>query len=67
VDELLDFLARDGKTSAILLYLEHLSVAGGFVSAGGWGLVHNTLLVIKTRPRPYNIKKISFRTSPVIF
>ncbi|MFP3481208.1 acetyl-CoA synthetase, partial [Burkholderia sp. SIMBA_057] len=25
VDDLLDFLARDGKTSAILLYLEHLS------------------------------------------
>ncbi|MDF2528646.1 MAG: protein acetyltransferase [Enterobacter mori] len=33
VDELLDFLARDSKTSAILLYLEHLSDARRFVSA----------------------------------
>ncbi len=33
VDELLDYLARDSKTSAILLYLEHLSDARRFVSA----------------------------------
>jgi acetyltransferase len=33
VDDLLDFLARDSKTSAILLYLEHLSDARRFVSA----------------------------------
>ncbi|MCK8238759.1 protein acetyltransferase, partial [Erwinia amylovora] len=30
-DDLLDFLARDGKTRAILLYLEHLSDARRFV------------------------------------
>lgn len=30
VDDLLDFLARDSKTSAILLYLEHLSDARRF-------------------------------------
>lgn len=28
VDDLLDFLARDSKTSAILLYLEHLAMPG---------------------------------------
>lgn len=33
VDELLDYLARDSKTSAILLYLEQLSDARRFVSA----------------------------------
>lgn len=33
VDDMLDFLARDGKTSAILLHLEHLSDARRFLSA----------------------------------
>jgi HD superfamily phosphohydrolase len=33
VDDLLDYLARDSKTSAILLYLEQLSDARRFVSA----------------------------------
>ncbi|MGS6265783.1 hypothetical protein ACVGWD_08235 [Enterobacter asburiae] len=37
VDELLDFLARDGKTSAILLYLEHLSEGRRFVWGAGSG------------------------------
>ncbi|SUG82134.1 acyl-CoA synthetase [Salmonella enterica subsp. enterica] len=37
VDELLDYLARDSKTSAILLYLEQLSDARRFVSAARSG------------------------------
>ncbi|MGS6339611.1 hypothetical protein ACVGWV_18940, partial [Enterobacter asburiae] len=52
VDELLDFLARDGKTSAILLYLEHLSDAPRFVSAAGPPLRQNPKHVIKNGPSP---------------
>ncbi|MGS6336027.1 hypothetical protein ACVGWV_00020, partial [Enterobacter asburiae] len=32
VYEVVYFVARDGKTSAIVVYVEHLSDAGGFVS-----------------------------------
>ncbi len=42
VDDLLDFLARDSKTSAILLYLEHLSDARRFVSAARSGFAKQT-------------------------
>ncbi|MEX5986175.1 protein lysine acetyltransferase, partial [Enterobacter hormaechei] len=48
VDELLDFLARDSKTSAILLYLEHLSDARRFVSASRSASRNKPILVIKS-------------------
>ena len=48
VDDLLDFLARDGKTSAILLYLEHLSDARRFVSASRSASRNKPILVIKS-------------------
>jgi len=47
-DDLLDFLARDGKTSAILLYLEHLSDARRFVSAARSASRNKPILVIKS-------------------
>lgn len=47
VDELLDYLARDSKTSAILLYLEHLSDARRFVSAARSASRNKPILVIK--------------------
>lgn len=52
VDELLDFLARDGKTSAILLYLEHLSDARRFVSASRSASRNKPILVIKSGRSP---------------
>ncbi|MCW1834543.1 bifunctional acetate--CoA ligase family protein/GNAT family N-acetyltransferase [Pantoea ananatis] len=48
VDDLLDFLARDGKTSAILLYLEHLSDARRFVSASRSASRNKPILIIKS-------------------
>ena len=48
VDDLLDFLARDGKTSAILLYLEQLSDARRFVSASRSASRNKPILVIKS-------------------
>lgn len=48
VDELLDYLARDTKTSAILLYLEHLSDARRFVSAARSASRNKPVLVIKS-------------------
>ena len=48
VDDLLDFLARDSKTSAILLYLEHLSDARRFVSAARSASRNKPILVIKS-------------------
>ncbi len=48
VDDLLDFLARDGKTSAILLYLEHLRDARRFVSAARSASRNKPILVIKS-------------------
>lgn len=48
VDELLDYLARDSKTSAILLYLEHLSDARRFVSAARSASRNKPVLVIKS-------------------
>ncbi|PJZ05091.1 protein acetyltransferase [Pantoea rodasii] len=48
IDDLLDFLARDGKTSAILLYLEHLSDARRFVSASRSASRNKPILVIKS-------------------
>ncbi|MGO3908872.1 acetate--CoA ligase family protein, partial [Huaxiibacter chinensis] len=52
VDELLDFLARDGKTSAILLYLEHLCDARRFVSAARSASRNKPILVIKSGRSP---------------
>lgn len=52
VDDLLDFLARDGKTSAILLYLEHLSDARRFVSAARSASRNKPILVIKSGRSP---------------
>lgn len=53
VDELLDFLAKDGKTSAILLYLEHLSDARRFVSAARSASRNKPILVIKSGRSPH--------------
>lgn len=47
-DDLLDFLARDGKTSAILLYLERLSDARRFVSAARSASRNKPIVVIKS-------------------
>ena len=52
VDELLDFLARDTKTSAILLYLEHLTDARRFVSAARSASRNKPILVIKSGRSP---------------
>jgi acetyltransferase len=48
VDDLLDFLARDSKTSAILLYLEHVSDARRFLSASRSASRNKPILVIKS-------------------
>lgn len=48
VDDLLDFLARDTKTSAILLYLEHVSDARRFLSASRSASRNKPILVIKS-------------------
>ncbi|MFP1557242.1 hypothetical protein ACLB1T_03775 [Escherichia coli] len=52
VDELLDYLARDSKTSAILLYLEQLSDARRFVSAARRASRNKPILVIKSGRSP---------------
>ncbi|MBJ3817018.1 bifunctional acetate--CoA ligase family protein/GNAT family N-acetyltransferase [Shimwellia pseudoproteus] len=52
VDELLDFLARDTRTSAILLYLEQLSDARRFVSAARSASRNKPILVIKSGRSP---------------
>ncbi|MDU4093871.1 MAG: bifunctional acetate--CoA ligase family protein/GNAT family N-acetyltransferase [Pantoea sp.] len=52
IDDLLDFLARDGKTSAILLYLERLSDARRFVSAARSASRNKPILVIKSGRSP---------------
>lgn len=52
VDELLDFLARDGKTNAILLYLEHLRDVRRFVSAARSASRNKPILVIKSGRSP---------------
>ncbi|MCL2891493.1 bifunctional acetate--CoA ligase family protein/GNAT family N-acetyltransferase [Brenneria tiliae] len=48
VDDLLDFLARDGKTSAILLHLEHIGDARRFLSAARSASRNKPILVIKS-------------------
>jgi acetyltransferase len=48
VDDLLDYLARDSKTSAILLYLEHVSDARRFLSASRSASRNKPILVIKS-------------------
>ncbi|SLM64311.1 MULTISPECIES: bifunctional acetate--CoA ligase family protein/GNAT family N-acetyltransferase [Dickeya] len=48
VDDLLDFLARDGKTSAILLHLEHISDARRFLSSARSASRNKPILVIKS-------------------
>ena len=48
VDDLLDFLARDSKTSAILLHLEHIKDARRFMSASRSASRNKPILVIKS-------------------
>ncbi len=52
VDELLDYLSRDSKTTAILLYLEQLSDARRFVSAARSASRNKPILVIKSGRSP---------------
>lgn len=52
VDELLDYLARDSKTKAILLYLEQLSDARRFVSVARSASRNKPILVIKSGRSP---------------
>ncbi|NDL63943.1 bifunctional acetate--CoA ligase family protein/GNAT family N-acetyltransferase [Acerihabitans arboris] len=52
VDDVLDFLARDSKTSAILLHLEHLSDARRFLSAARGAARNKPILVIKSGRSP---------------
>lgn len=52
VDELLDYLARDAKTGAILLYLEHLHDARRFLSAARSAARNKPILVIKSGRSP---------------
>ncbi|MGS6185703.1 hypothetical protein, partial [Enterobacter asburiae] len=46
------FLGGDGKTSAILIYLEHLSDAGSFVAAARSAAPNKPILVIKSGRSP---------------
>ncbi|MTH45803.1 bifunctional acetate--CoA ligase family protein/GNAT family N-acetyltransferase [Intestinirhabdus alba] len=62
VDELLDFLARDGKTSAILLYLEHLSDARRFVSAARSASRNKPILIIKSGRSPQAQRLLNTRS-----
>ncbi len=52
IDDLLDFLARDGKTSAILLHLENLRSARRFVSSARSASRNKPILVIKSGRSP---------------
>ena len=52
VDDVLDFLARDSKTSAILLHLEHLNDARRFLSAARGAARNKPILVIKSGRTP---------------
>lgn len=52
VDDLLDYLARDAKTSAILLYLEHLHDARRFLSAARSAARNKPITVIKSGRSP---------------
>ena len=48
IDDLLDFLARDNKTSAILLYIEHIQHARRFLSAARSASRNKPILVVKS-------------------
>lgn len=48
IDDMLDFLARDSKTSAILLYLEHIHDARRFMSAARSASRNKPILVVKS-------------------
>lgn len=52
VDDVLDFLTRDSKTSAILLHLEHLNDARRFMSAARGAARNKPILVIKSGRSP---------------
>ena len=70
VDELLDYLARDSKTSAILLYLEHLSDARRFVSAARSAARNKPILVEVTSsgrdvPKAISVREITFSGTPM--
>ncbi len=60
-DDLLDFLARDSKSSAILLYLENLSDARRFVSAARSAARNKPILVIKSGRSPQAQKLLKSR------
>ncbi|MBC8944336.1 bifunctional acetate--CoA ligase family protein/GNAT family N-acetyltransferase [Xenorhabdus indica] len=48
IDDLLDFLARNSKTSAILLHLEHINDARRFLSASRSASRNKPILVVKS-------------------
>ncbi|ANI31090.1 protein acetyltransferase [Yersinia entomophaga] len=48
LDDLLDFLSRDAKTSAIMLYIEHISDARRFLSASRSASRNKPILVVKS-------------------
>ncbi|MDR0217961.1 MAG: bifunctional acetate--CoA ligase family protein/GNAT family N-acetyltransferase [Enterobacteriaceae bacterium] len=48
IDDLLDFLARDSKTSAILLHLEHVNDARRFLSASRSASRNKPILIVKS-------------------
>ncbi len=48
IDDLLDYLARDSKTSAILLYIENISDARRFLSASRSASRNKPILVVKS-------------------
>ena len=52
LDDLLDYLARDSKTSAILLYLEELQDARRFLSAARAASRNKPILVVKSGRTP---------------
>ncbi|MFY8274311.1 bifunctional acetate--CoA ligase family protein/GNAT family N-acetyltransferase [Pseudoalteromonas sp. SSDWG2] len=47
-DELLDFLGRDAKTKAVLLYIDNLKDIRGFISAARAAAFSKPVIVIKT-------------------
>ena len=48
IDDLLDYLARDSKTSAILLYIENITDARRFLSASRSASRNKPILVVKS-------------------
>lgn len=61
VDDLLDFLARDSKTRAILLHLEHIGDARRFLSSARSAARNKPILVIKSGRTPQAQRLLSER------